>query len=750
METVEAGELLPSSEEITDGEGERKPGFKDRSLHPFQHPAKRRRGVPLALKQPLVVLNEMFGKVEYEIVPTGDGVSSGFQASFSHEGERYEGFGLSKSKAKCEAAKNLLRALDIAFSDQPDQAVLNPEQNLSLPARSMGLVRSPDSQVISDFSEDITNPLGGDFENTAASYINPLQLQHPLEMNLRRLQQMRIPFNVQRASEFPAMVLNELFPNIQGQLTWLDTDSAQRFCCTVEIAGQTFHGIGVGKRAARVELARSVLSTFFGVKPLKSLTSTLSSTTSSTLGKMHPYAKVKWLDPDSKYVFEKVEGEGEDEKAMWKAKLIMKGKEYESLHSDKDKAKFQVAKMGFQDNCSAGDTDLSMPITKEIDTKKHPLQMFFEYYKNPEFMEEEVRNQNLTYFLVAIKVDGQIYSASSLSKKKAKVKLALKIFDKVHGINIESWPSLKDDVKSEYIEDQNFSETEIKMEVFPSQNENIPVSKVPKSSTEVAKKVPAESNGKNSVSILYELHQDVSFIFGEENSNSSEERFTCFITVSGKSFDGSGPNKKSAKQAAASRALEILYGIKDSLVENDSKPQNQNHTDMSSDFADKVVAAVQSKLSYVFQRDVSYKVVASILMAKEQNGVMLDRIEVLCIGTGTKCVGGESLSTSGKSLNDCHAEIIACRGFRQFLYDQLELAMKGKESCLERAPKSRLFQIKTGLRLYLYINTAPCGDGRVYNLTSASSNNKTIGMLRTKIENGQGECIIFTDFLVEI
>ena len=711
------------------------PGLKDRGEPPYERQTKRRRGLPLVLKPPLVVLNEIVGKVEYEIVRSGQGCAAGFNASFCHEGERYEGFGVSKSKAKSDAAKNLLISREIPFSDLQEQDLLNPTQVFSPSAR--------DLQASSDFSEDVTNPLGGNFEDTTILVTNAPQFHHPLEMSLRRMNEMNIPFSLQRASEFPAMVLHELFPNIHDQLQWLDTDSPLRFCCAVDIAGKSFHGIGIGKRAAKVELAKSVLSKFFGVKHFKSPKSTLNSSTPFTLGKMHPYARVKWLDPEAKFSFEKVEN-GEKE-GMWKAKLVIKGKEYESTSNEKEKAKLQVAKMGFQDNHSIDVTGMSTLVTKVIDTSKNPLQMFFEYYKSPEFIVEEVKSPVSTYFLVAIKVDGQIYSASSLSKKRAKTKLALKVFEKVHGISLDLWPSVKDDLKAEYIEDESFPDAESKMEVVPGENEKVPV-KVQKASIEVPKKVPADTGAKNPVSILYELHQDVTLIFGEENVNSNQERFTCFITVSGKSFDGSGPNKKSAKIAAAARALEILYDIKEHPVHTANKPVNQNQSDISTDLADKIVAAVQSKFSQVFQCDISYKVMASILMAKEQNGMVLDRFEVICIGTGTKCIGGENLSSSGKSLNDCHAEIIACRGFRQFLYDQLEMAMRGKESCLERTPKSRLFQIKTGLCLYLYINTAPCGDGRVYNLTASSSNNKTIGMLRTKIENGQGEFFYFNFF----
>lgn len=64
---------------------------------------------------------------------------------------------------------------------------------------------------------------------------------------------------------------------------------------------------------------------------------------------------------------------------------------------------------------------------------------------------------------------------------------------------------------------------------------------------------------------------------------------------------------------------------------------------------------------------------------------------------------------------------------------------KNPETILVKA-KNGKYELRSNLRVFLYINTAPCGDGRVFSIQTPQdgAKNKTAGLLRTKIENGQG------------
>ncbi|NWX44760.1 DSRAD deaminase, partial [Steatornis caripensis] len=145
------------------------------------------------------------------------------------------------------------------------------------------------------------------------------------------------------------------------------------------------------------------------------------------------------------------------------------------------------------------------------------------------------------------------------------------------------------------------------------------------------------------------------------------------------------------------------------------------------------------------------KILAAIIMRKGNKGLGV----VVSIGTGNRCVKGEELSLKGETVNDCHAEIISRRGFVRFLYSELmkydpSNPSSAEESIFEPAGGKRL-KIKSGVTFHLYISTAPCGDGALFDKSCSDQasvvgqaqhqplfENPKQGKLRTKVENGEG------------
>ncbi|XP_052035952.1 double-stranded RNA-specific adenosine deaminase isoform X3 [Apodemus sylvaticus] len=143
------------------------------------------------------------------------------------------------------------------------------------------------------------------------------------------------------------------------------------------------------------------------------------------------------------------------------------------------------------------------------------------------------------------------------------------------------------------------------------------------------------------------------------------------------------------------------------------------------------------------------KILAAIIMKRDAE----DMGVVVSLGTGNRCVKGDSLSLKGETVNDCHAEIISRRGFIRFLYSEL---MKynhhtAKNSIFELARGGEKLQIKKTVSFHLYISTAPCGDGALFDKSCSDRalestearhypvfENPKQGKLRTKVENGEG------------
>ncbi|KAH9505413.1 Double-stranded RNA-specific editase 1 [Bulinus truncatus] len=114
------------------------------------------------------------------------------------------------------------------------------------------------------------------------------------------------------------------------------------------------------------------------------------------------------------------------------------------------------------------------------------------------------------------------------------------------------------------------------------------------------------------------------------------------------------------------------------------------------------------------------KVLAGIVMTTGNEG---DPGQVICLGTGTKCINGEYLSSEGKGVNDCHAEVICRRLLIRYLYSQLALHLNpatSGQSILIVRPEGG-FQLKEGVKFHLYISTAPCGDTRIFSPHEKSS-----------------------------
>ncbi|PQP96047.1 tRNA-specific adenosine deaminase 1 isoform X1 [Prunus yedoensis var. nudiflora] len=118
-------------------------------------------------------------------------------------------------------------------------------------------------------------------------------------------------------------------------------------------------------------------------------------------------------------------------------------------------------------------------------------------------------------------------------------------------------------------------------------------------------------------------------------------------------------------------------------------------------------------------------------------------LEVVALGTGTKCLGRSLLSSNGDVVNDSHAEIIARRSLLRFFYAQIQCLTQvyskqsdsnGSTQLQNGDAKNLLFELdpngdgqgkyklRKGLQLHLYISQLPCGVASPSSLLSPQKN----------------------------
>ncbi|KAL2771645.1 double-stranded RNA-specific adenosine deaminase isoform c [Daubentonia madagascariensis] len=229
-----------------------------------------------------------------------------------------------------------------------------------------------------------------------------------------------------------------------------------------------------------------------------------------------------------------------------------------------------------------------------------------------------------------------------------------------------------------------------------------------------------------------------------------EPKFVYQAKVGGRWFPAvCAHSKKQGKQEAADAALRVLIG------ENE-KAERMGFTELpltGSTFHDQIAMLSHrcfNALTNSFQPSLlGRKILAAIIMKKDSE----DMGVVVSLGTGNRCVKGDSLSLKGETVNDCHAEIISRRGFIRFLYSELMKynPQTAKDSIFEPAKGGEKLQIKKTVSFHLYISTAPCGDGALFDKSCSDRavestdschypvfENPKQGKLRTKVENGEG------------
>ncbi|CAH1802225.1 unnamed protein product [Owenia fusiformis] len=252
---------------------------------------------------------------------------------------------------------------------------------------------------------------------------------------------------------------------------------------------------------------------------------------------------------------------------------------------------------------------------------------------------------------------------------------------------------------------------------------------------------------KNPVSVLHEYCQSRKKPFTIEIEDiPGQSGFSATVHIDGmRVASAAAPNKKDAKREAADVAVSILLAYD----KPEEVKEELGHYDKMAALSH---SCLHKHLMAVPEHYAGRKILATFIIKRTPN----DDGEVVAMGTGNTCITGDRLSMDGRTLNDCHAEVIARRSLLRYLLKELKMFYEGSivHSIFEEKEGTTKLGLKEHISFHLYISKAPCGDAALFSprqenpLSDAdlelmnsgahypTFQHDTQGNLRTKIELG--------------
>ena len=120
-----------------------------------------------------------------------------------------------------------------------------------------------------------------------------------------------------------------------------------------------------------------------------------------------------------------------------------------------------------------------------------------------------------------------------------------------------------------------------------------------------------------------------------------------------------------------------------------------------------------------------WTVLASTLLLDSNTG----NLKMISLSTGVKALPDKELSRSGgKMIHDCHAEILALRGFNTVLLKDIDNMNQNlrQSDLLEISDANGKYHLRAKWKLILYISRLPCGDASMRTLSNSSPTSSSL------------------------
>lgn len=128
-----------------------------------------------------------------------------------------------------------------------------------------------------------------------------------------------------------------------------------------------------------------------------------------------------------------------------------------------------------------------------------------------------------------------------------------------------------------------------------------------------------------------------------------------------------------------------------------------------------------------------FTILASFVLVHHTGPPETTRIQVMSLGTGSKCLPRDKLPASGDALHDSHAEVLARRSATRWLAQEImrdcdadeqpEASDTSQDTPTSRSRSPWIFRescgkgkyrLRDGVKLVLYVSTVPCKARSLY------------------------------------